>query len=325
MNRRRLLGLTLAAASMPAARAQPFPTRPVRWVVPFPAWGITDRLARAVAPALEASLGQPMWIDNRSGGAGSTGSLAVARADADGYTLLVATSNTHAIAPHLHARLPYRTSGADSDFTPVALLAEVTHLLLVSPALAVKNVRELIGEARVRPGRLSYASAGAGTASQLAAEAFKARAGVYVTHIPYRNTSSALPDLAANRVQILFDSLPSGLPAVRDGQARALAVTGRRRSPLVPKLPTVDESGLPGFHAVTWFGVFGPKGLPVDVVERLNRAVAAAVATAEVRERFAALGADPVPALTPVQFGAWVEADSRRWGDLIRDRKIDID
>lgn len=325
MDRRQLLSLAIAAASMPAARAEPFPARPVRWIVPFPAWGITDRIARAIAPALEAALGQPMWVDNRSGGGGSAGTAAVAGADADGYTLLVATSNTHAIAPHLVARLPYRTAGAGSSFTPIALVAEVTNLLLVAPALPVKNVRELIREARARPGKLSYASAGAGTISQLAAEAFKARAGLYVTHIPYRNTSSALPDLAANKVQILFDSLPSGLPATRDGRARAIAVTGRSRSPLAPELPTVDESGLPGFNAVTWFGVFGPKGLPADVVARVNGAVVAALRSTEVRERLAALGADPVPPLTPAQFAALVDADSRRWGELIRERNIEID
>lgn len=325
MLRRHLLAIAAAAACAPAARAEPFPSRPVRWIVPFPAWGITDRIARALAPALEAALGQPMWVDNRSGGGGSAGSAAVAGADADGYTLLVATSYTHAIAPHLVARLPYRTVGAYSSFTPIALVAEVTNLLLVAPALPVKNVRDLIREAKARPGKMSYASAGAGTISQLAAEAFKARAGLYVTHIPYRNTASALPDLATNRVQMMFDGLTSGLPAARDGRVRAIAVTGRSRSPLAPELPTVDESGLPGFHAVTWFGVFGPKGLPGDVVARLNGAVVAALRSPEVRERLAALGADPVPALTPAQFAALVDADSRRWGDLIRERNIEID
>lgn len=325
MHRRHLLTLALAAAAMPAARAEPFPARPVRWIVPFPAWGITDRIARALAPVVEAAVGQPVWVDNRSGGRGAAGLAAVARAEADGHTLLVATSHTHAIAPHLEARLPYRTVGADSDFTPVALVAEVTNLLLVSPALPVNSVRDLIREARARPGRMNYASAGAGTMSQLAAEAFKARAGLYVAHIPYRNTTSAMPDLTANKVQMMFDSLPSGLPATRDGRARAIAVTGRSRSPLAPELPTVDESGLPGFHALTWFGVFGPKGLPAGVVARLNEAVVAALRTPEVRERLAALGADAAPALTPAQFGALVQADSRRWGELIRERNIEID
>lgn len=324
MQRRPLIALPLWLAAAVRA-AEPYPTRPVRWIVPFPAWGITDRIARAIAPPLGQRLGQPIWVDNRSGGSGAVGSAEVAQAEPDGYRLLIATSNTHAVAPHLSPRPPYRTSGPDSDFSPIAPLAEVAQMLLVPPTLPAANLRDLIGYAKAHPGRLNIASAGNGSISQLTAEAFKQRAGLFVTHLPYRNTAMALPELKADRVQILFAPMAEGLAATRDGQAKALAVTGRTRSTLAPGLPTMAESGLPGFNAVTWFGAFGPKALASDIVARLNEAFGAVVDSAEVRERLAALGAEPAPAQTPAQFAALIQADSRRWAELIRERKIHLD
>ena len=198
-------------------------------------------------------------------------------------------------------------------------------MLLVPLGLPVANVKELIAYAKARPGELNYASSGNGTIVHLTSEAFKAQAGIYVTHIPYRGTALAIPDLVSNKVQILFDSIVSGMPHVKDGKLKALAVTGRTRSGLAPELPTVAESGLPGFVSTTWFGIYGPKGLPPDITAKLNAEFNKAMQSAEVRERLARLGADVAAANTPAQFAAMVQADSQHWAAIIRDRKITLD
>ena len=325
MLRRTLLTLAAAALASPAAWAQAYPSKPIRLVVPFPAGGATDLLARALAQRLGQSLGQTVVVDNKSGGGGSLGSAEVAKAAPDGYTLLIATSSTHAIGPHLNPKLPYKTTGPNSDFTPIAHVADATNVLLVPLQLPVDNVRELIAYARARPGQLNYASSGNGTIVHLTSEAFKAQAGLFITHIPYRGTALAIPDLVSNKVQMLFDSIVSGMPHVKDGKLRALAVTGRTRSALAPELPTVSESGLPGFVSTTWFGIYGPRGLPADITARLNAEFNKAMQSADVRERLARLGADVAAANTPAQFAALVQADSDRWAALIRDRKITLD
>ncbi|MGL6111131.1 MAG: tripartite tricarboxylate transporter substrate binding protein, partial [Rubrivivax sp.] len=275
-----------------------------------------------LAQRLGQGLGQTVVVDNKSGGGGSLGSADVAKAAPDGYTLLIATSSTHAIGPHLNPKLPYRTTGPNSDFTAIAHVADATNVLLVSLDLPVKNVQELIAYAKARPGQLNYASSGNGTIVHLTTEAFKSQAGIYVTHIPYRGTALAIPDLVSNKVQILFDSIVSGMPHVKDGKLKALAVTGRTRSALAPELPTVAESGLPGFVSTTWFGIYAPKGLPADITTKLNAEVNKAMQSVEVRERLARLGADVAPANTPAQFAAMVQADSERWATLIRERRI---
>ncbi|MBX3642492.1 MAG: tripartite tricarboxylate transporter substrate binding protein [Rubrivivax sp.] len=325
MLRRTLLTLAAAALASPAAWAQAYPSKPIRLVVPFPAGGATDLLARALAQRLGQSLGQTVVVDNKSGGGGSLGSAEVAKAAPDGYTLLIATSSTHAIGPHLNPKLPYKTTGPNSDFTPIAHVADATNVLLVPLDLPVKNVKELIAYAKARPGQLNYASSGNGTIVHLTSEAFKAQAGLFITHIPYRGTALAIPDLVSNKVQLLFDSIVSGMPHVKDGKLRALAVTGRTRSALAPELPTVSESGLPGFVSTTWFGIYGPRGLPADITARLNAEFNKAMQSADVRERLARLGADVAAANTPAQFAALVQADSDRWAALIRDRKITLD
>jgi tripartite-type tricarboxylate transporter receptor subunit TctC len=194
----------------------------------------------------------------------------------------------------------------------------------VPNSLPVKNVKELIDYAKKHPGELNYASSGNGTVVHLTAEAFKAQAGVFITHIPYRGTALAVPDLISNKVQILFDSIVSGMPHVKDGKLKGLAVTSLKRSPLAPDLPTVSESGLPGFESDTWFGIYGPKGLPADVVNRLNAEFNKAIQSQDVKDRLAKLGAEPVGG-TPAQFAAMVKKDSARWGKLIKDRKIQVD
>ncbi|MCW5634326.1 MAG: tripartite tricarboxylate transporter substrate binding protein [Rubrivivax sp.] len=329
-SRRRLLVSTAAALAATAGawpvRAQSaWPAKPIRLVVPFPPGGATDLLARAIAQRAGTSLGQNIVVDNRAGAGGSLGSAEVAKAAPDGYTLLIATSSTHAIGPHLNPNLPYKATGPESDFTPMAHVADAAAIVLVPNTLPVANLRELIAHAKARPGQLNYASSGNGTIVQLMAEDFKARTGLFITHIPYRGTALAIPDLVSGKVHLLFDSLVTGLPHVKDGKLKALAVTSRARTPLAPDLPTMAEAGMPGYEATTWFGIYGPKGLPADITAKLNAEFNAAVRSADVRERLARLGADPAPPNTPAQFAAIVAADSARWAQIIRERRITLE
>jgi len=330
MKRRPLLfALPLLAAS-PLGWAQAgaagagaaWPTRPIRLVVPFPAGGATDLLARAIAQGVGNGFGQPIVVDNRPGAGGTLGSAEVAKAPPDGHTLLMCTSSTHSIAPHLNANLPYN---AEADFAPVAQVANATNIVLVPKDLPVASIKELIAYAKARPGQLNYASSGNGTIVNLTAEAFKAQAGVFIVHIPYRGTALAIPDLVSGKVQLLFDSIVSGLPHVKDGKLKALAITSAKRSPLVPDLPTVAESGLPGFESTTWFGIYGPKGLSSDTTNRVAAELQRALQKPDVAERLARLGAEPVTDAGPAKFAAMVKADSVRWATLIRERKITAD
>lgn len=320
----RLLGFGLASSLMLAAAptfADTFPSKPIRLIVPFPASGATDLLARAIAQKVGADMGQQIVVDNRPGAGGAIGSDMAAKAPADGYTLLIATSSTHSIGPYINSKLPYNT---ETDFTPIGQVAIATNILVVPNTLPAKNVKELIDYAKKHPGELNYASSGNGTIGQLTAEAFKAQTGTFITHIPYRGTALAVPDLISNKVQVLFDSVVSGMPHVKDGKLKALAVTSLKRSPLAPDVPTVAESGLPGFESNTWFGIYGPKGLPTDIVARLNTEFNKAIQSQDVKDRLAKLGAEPVGG-TPAQFAAMVKQDSARWGKLIKDRKITVD
>ena len=235
--------------------------------------------------------GQPIVVDNRPGAGGTLGSAEVAKAAPDGHTLLMATSSTHSIAQHLNPNLPYKP---EVDFTPVAQVANATNIVLVPKDLPVASIKELIAYAKARPGQLNYASSGNGTIVNLTAEAFKAQAGVFIVHIPYRGTALAIPDLVSGKVQLLFDSIVSGLPHVKDGKLKALAVTSAKRSALVPELPTVAESGLPGFESTTWFGVYGPKGLSAEITDRVAAELQRALQRPDVAERLARLGAEPV-------------------------------
>ena len=320
----RLIGVGLATSLTLAAapsHAENYPSKPIRLIVPFPASGATDLLARAIAQKVGTSMGQQIVVDNRPGAGGAIGSDMAAKAPADGYTLLIATTSTHSIGPYINTHLPYNT---ETDFTPIGQVATATNVLVVPNSLPVKNVKELIDYAKKHPGELNYASSGNGTVVHLTAEAFKAQAGVFITHIPYRGTALAVPDLISNKVQILFDSIVSGMPHVKDGKLKALAVTSMKRSPLAPDLPTVNESGLPGFESDTWFGIYGPKGLPADIVNRLNSEFNKAIQSQDVKDRLAKLGAEPVGG-TPAQFAAMVKKDSARLGKLIKDRKIQVD
>lgn len=314
--------VALGLACMGLAQAQSWPDKPVRVIVPFPATGATDLVARLVAQRVAQDLGQQFVIDNKPGAGGTIGAAEAAKGAPDGYTLLLTTSSTHAISPHLMKRLAY---DARKDFTPIAHLADAPSVLLVTPSLPVKTVRELIAYAKANPGKLNYASSGNGTIVHLGTAALSAQAGIEMTHVPYKGTAQSITDLASGNVHVLLDSLPTGMPHVRSGRVRALAVTGDRRSAFAPELPTLSESGLPGYSSVTWFGLYGPAGMPPALVERINQAFGKAIQSNELASSLIKLGVDPAAPSTSAQFTRMVNADSDRWGEVIRKYKISVD
>lgn len=311
----------LACVSL-AARAQAVDDTagPVRLVVPFAAGGPADTLARTLAPRLSEQLKQTVVVDNRPGAGGTIGADAVAKAAPDGHTLLVSTSSTHGIAPVLYPRLPY---DAEADFTPIAALADAPGIVLVPRDAPARTLREFVELARREPGRLSYGSSGNGTIVHLATELFKAETGTYLVHIPYRGTAQAMSDLIAGTIDVLFDSLVTGLPQVRDGKVRALAVTSLRRTPLAPDVPPVADL-VPGYEAVTCFGLYGPRGLAHDSVARLNRAVNTVLGDAGIRERLARLGAEPTGG-EPHDLSDRMRAETAKWRRIVRERDIRTD
>lgn len=313
-----LRGLAAAlalGAAMPAALAQS--SKPIRLVVPFPAGGATDLFARTLSQKMGERLGTSVVIDNKPGAGGSLGSDMAAKATADGQTLLFTTTSTHSIGPAIGAKLPYDTV---RDFTPIAHVGNAPSIMLVPNSSPAKTVKEWIEYAKKNPGKLNYASSGNGTIVQLTAELFKAQAGVFVTHIPYKGTALAIPDLVTGQLDVLFDSLPTGMPHVRDGRLRALAVTTLKRTPLAPDLPPVADT-LPGFESNTWFGLYGPKGLPAEVVSRVNTAANQALSDPEVRAKLSTLGIEAVTS-TPAQFAKMVADDQAKWKRIIAERKI---
>ncbi|MFO1279349.1 MAG: tripartite tricarboxylate transporter substrate binding protein [Burkholderiaceae bacterium] len=310
------LGLLLGTS----ARAQAWPAKPIRLVVPFPAGGATDIFARALSQKLGEKLGVAVVVENRPGAGGTIGSDLVAKAPADGYTLLLATSSTHAIGPALNPKMPY---DAVRDFTPICHVGNAPSIMLVPNGSPARTLKEWVDYARKNPGKLNYASSGNGTIVQLTAELFKSQAGLYLVHIPYKGTALAIPDLVSGKVDVLFDSLPTGLPHVRDGRLRALAVTSAQRTPMAPELPAVSEL-LPGFESNTWFGLYGPRGLSADVVARVNTGVNQALADPEVKDRLARLGIEGVGG-TPAQFAQMATLDAGKWKKIIVERKIVAD
>ncbi len=312
---------SLAISLLPLmALAQAYPVKPIRLIVPFPAGGATDILARALSQKLGEKIGQTVVVENRPGAGGTIGADAASKAVADGYTLLLATSSTHSIGPAINPKIPYN---AETDFTPIAYVASSPNLVVVPTTLPVKTMREFIDYARKNPGKLNYASSGNGTIVHLTTEYFKAQSDTFILHIPYRGTALAIPDLVSGKVDVLFDSFVTGMPHVKDGKLRALAVTSAKRSALAPDMPTVAEV-LPGFESVTWFGLYGPKGMPQDLTLKVNQAVNAALADSDVKERFARLGAEPTGG-APQAFAAMVKADNTKWKKIIADRKISVD
>ena len=311
-----------AAASLTAiaAHAQAYPTKPIRLIVPFPAGGATDLFARSLSQKLGERLGQSVVVDNKPGAGGTLGSDLAAKASADGYTLLLSTTSTHSIGPNLNPKIPY---DAMRDFTPIAQVGNAPSIMLVPNSSPAKTVKEWIDYARQNPGRLNYASSGNGTIVQLTAELFKSQANLFVVHIPYKGTALAIPDLVSGKVDVLFDSLPTGLPHVKDGRLRALGVTSAKRTPLAPDLPPISDV-LPGYESTTWFGLFGPKGLPPEVVTRVNTAANQVLKDPEVVDKLTRLGIEPVGG-TPAQFSAMLTTELAKWKKIINERKITLD
>ncbi len=297
--------------------AQSYPNKPVRMIVPFPAGGATDLFARVLSQKLGEKLGNSVVVENRPGAGGTIGSDVVAKATADGYTLLLATSSTHSIGPSLNPRMPY---DAVRDFTPVVHVGNAPSIMLVPNSSPATSVQSWIEHAKKNPGKLNYASSGNGTIVHLTAELFKSQAGLFIVHIPYKGTALAIPDLTSGKLDVMFDSLPTGLPHVRDGRLRALGVTTAKRSPLAPDLPAIADI-LPGFESNTWFGLYGPKGLPADVQLKINAAVNQALADTEIKDKLARLGIEPVGGSSQ-QFATMATADAAKWKKMIVERKI---
>ena len=322
MKRRYLILVSVVSLALAptAGMAQAYPAKPIRMIVPFPAGGATDILARALSQKLGEKIGQTVVVDNRPGAGGTIGADAASKSAADGYTLLLATSSTHSIGPAINPKIPYN---AETDFTPIAYVASSPNVVVVPNTLPVKTMREFIDYARKNPGKLNYASSGNGTIVHLTTEYFKAQSDTFILHIPYRGTALAIPDLVSGKVDVMFDSFVTGMPHVKDGKLRALAVTTAKRSALAPDMPTVSEV-LPGFESVTWFGLYGPKNMPADLTAKVNQAVNAALVDSDVKERFARLGAEPTGG-TPQAFAAMVKADNAKWKKIIADRKIQVE
>ncbi|MDB5946224.1 MAG: tctC [Ramlibacter sp.] len=324
MIRRRLLVLLpviAGALGSTPARAQSYPSRPLRLVVPFPAGGATDILARTIAQRAAEILGQPIVIDNRPGAGGTIGADAVAKAAPDGYTLLIATGSTHSIGPLINPRLPYNV---DRDFAPVVDVARTSAVLVVPASLGVANLGEFISLVRANPGKYNFGSSGNGTFSHLSGELFKAQANVFMTHIPYRGTGLVFTDMMTGQIHMLIDNYVTAQPHIRDGKLRVLGVTSLRRLPFAPELPTLDEQGLKGLDVGNWFGIYGPRGMSPEVVARINNAFRQALQEPELLKRLSALGATPTGG-TPRQLADMVAADTARWAKLIRDRHILIE
>jgi tripartite-type tricarboxylate transporter receptor subunit TctC len=303
-----------------AQQTPAYPNKPIRLVVPFPAGGATDIFARTLSQKLAEKIGTSVVVDNKPGAGGTLGSDMVAKAVPDGYTLLLATSSTHSIGPNLNPKMPY---DAVRDFTPIAQVGFAPSIMLVPNSSPAHTVQEWIEYARKNPGRLNYASSGNGTIVQLTAELFKAQAGLFVVHIPYKGTALAMPDLISGKVDVIFDSLPTGLPHVRDGRLRALGVTTAQRTPLAPGVPAISEV-LPGYESTTWFGLFGPQNLRPELVSRINAAANQALKDPEVAEKLQRLGIEALGG-TPAQFTTLLASESAKWKKIINERKISLD
>ena len=306
------LGITAAGASL--VFAQSYPERAVRVIVPFAPGGSTDIVARITSQKLAERLKQSVVIDNRGGGGGNIGSDLAAKAQPDGYTLLLGTVGSLTINPSLYRKMPYDPL---KDLTPIAYFGSTPNVLVVHPSLPVKSVKELVALARSKPGQLNYASAGTGGSVHLAAELFKNLAQVDMVHVPYKGSGPALIDLLGGQTQLMFSTMPPALPHVKTSRLRALGMTGAKRSPLVPALPTIAESGLPGYEITQWWGMLGPAGMPAGIVTRLNSEINAILQQPDVKERFASEGADTAPN-TPGWFASYMKSEVAKWAKVVK-------
>jgi tripartite-type tricarboxylate transporter receptor subunit TctC len=305
------------------AVAQPasYPTKPVRLVVPFGPGGAPDLVARGLSPKLTESLGQAVVVENRAGAAGIIGMETVARAAPDGHTLVVGSAGPVAIVPNLHRKLSYDVA---RDFAPISSVTALPFLLVVHPSLPVKSLKDLIALAKARPGELNYGSPGNGSTTHLATELLKSATGMKIVHVPYKSVADAATALVSGQVQILSGDLNSMLPQVKAGRTRGIAVTTAHRSRLLPEIPTVAESGVPGFETSGWTGVLAPAGTPSTIIERLNAIVVKALAAADTRTRLSALGGE-VRGSSPAEFGAFIRNETAKYAKLIKSAGIEAD
>jgi len=312
--RLRVAATSLLVALASAAFAQAYPAKPIRLIVPWPPTGTVDILGRTLGQKLSEQMGQPVVIDNRAGANGVIGSEAGAKSPADGYTILVDNITGHAINASLQAKMPFDSL---RDFAHVSLLASVPDGIVALPSLPAKNVRELIALAKAQPGKLTYASFGVGSSGHLAGELFKGMAGIDMLHVPYKGGAPAIADLLAGQVSIYFPVLPSVVQLVKSNRLHLLAVTGAQRSPAMPDVPTVAESGLPGFEASNWFGLMAPAGVPAEVVSRLNAETAKALQSPDVRDKLNALGME-IQSSTPQEFSALLKGEIEKWAKVAK-------
>ncbi len=307
------LTILMIAAVAGGANAQSYPSKPIKLIVPFTPGGSTDVVARVIGQKIGEAMGTQVVIDNRPGAGGNIGVEAAARAAPDGYTLVMGHIGTMAVNPALYKKLPYEPL---RDFAPVSLVANVPNLLVVHPALPVKSTRDLVALARARPGQLNYGSSGAGGTPYLACEYFKLIAKLDIVHIPYKGAAPMTVDLAGGQLTMTITGIPTVLPFIKAKRVRPLAVSTAQRLPSMPQLPTIAET-LPGYEAVSWFGILAPVATPKEIITRLNAEIVKAIANPDTAERLAGEGADP-SAGTPEQFGAFIKSEIARWGKVIK-------
>ena len=315
-----VVGAMSVATTSVAQTSGAFPNQSIRMVVPYPPGGPTDITARVVAAEMMKTLGQNVVIDNRPGASGMIGSEMVTKAAPDGYTLL-ANASIHVINPSVYPDMRF---DAIKDFTPITQLAQVPLVLVVPANSPIKSVKDLVEYAKANPGKVNFGSAGSASAQHLAGESFKIAAGIQMQHIPYKGSAPALTDLAGGQLQLMFDSMPSATPMINSGKLRAIAVTTATRAKARPDLPTIAESGFPGFDISTWYAYWAPKGTPADIVEKLSAAAAQALKNPEVIAKYEAMGAEPVGS-TPAQFSAYVESEAKKWNDIVKKSGAKLD
>jgi len=321
MKRRHILQAASAAIALPSlALAQSYPSKPIRYIVPVAAGGGNDMIARVVSERWGKALGQTFVVDNQSGGGGVVASQITARAAPDGYTLMQGYVATHGTTPATR-RVTY---DAVKDFTPIGMIGATPNVLAINANVPAKDVKEFIDYVKRNPGKVSYGSAGAGSLTHLTMELFKQETGAFMLHIPYRGIAPAINDLLGGQTQAMFPGLAAALPHLRSGRMRALAVTGKKRSPQLKDVPTMEEIGFKGFDAMQWYGSVGPAGLPADIVQRLNETQVAVLKAPDLAEKLAGEAVEPWP-MTPQQFGQYIRSDIARWTALAKARKIQLD
>ena len=313
--------LSLVLGSAPAAVAQPFPSRTVHIVVPFPPGGPLDATGRLIAQKLSEMWGQSVVVDNKPGAGGNIGADFVAKSAPDGYTVVMGALSTHAVNPSLYPQMPYN---AVKDFAPITLVAVTPNVLVVNPTLAVTSAKEFIAFAKANPGKLNFGSGSNGSAGHLAGELFNVETGAKMVHVPYKGGAPATQALLAGDTMLMFDNLANAMPQVKAGKLRALAVTTATRSSLAPDLPTMAEAGLPGFDIATWFGLLAPAGTPRDIIAKWNADVTKILASPEMRERLVAQGAEPSPT-TPEQFGQMIEVELAKYARIVKASGAKVD